>query len=242
MAGALTWPIWPGAACYVQSKSLKRVGLSFGRFPIPGCRSDTGQRLWKAKPKATAHDTCQTYVSAARGVRGVVFPSSRYRTAGSGNLTSESPAAGISLSRRLTLAGLAVLPAAVPAVALCEEGGDDLLALEQRINVLDEKANEFDDEIVCLHQRCMGRANKGCESGHAQSFRRGDSKLCVQPTRGRIMPDEWLDSNQDADWDIEMARKLLIEFVGGDPGERLESEEQIWSGTFASTSTRLRQN
>lgn len=56
------------------------------------------------------------------------------------------------------------------------------------------------------------------------------------------MPDEWLDSNQDADWDIEMARKLLIEFVGGDPGERLESEEQIWSGTFASTSTRLRQN
>jgi hypothetical protein len=38
------------------------------------------------------------------------------------------------------------------------------------------------------------------------------------------MRSEWLDSDQDADWDIEQARKLLIEFVGGQPGEELRKQ------------------
>jgi hypothetical protein len=40
-----------------------------------------------------------------------------------------------------------------------------------------------------------------------------------------IMPHEWRTENdKDADYDIEMARKLLIEFVGGEPGEMLRDQ------------------
>jgi hypothetical protein len=38
-----------------------------------------------------------------------------------------------------------------------------------------------------------------------------------------IMPSEWR-TETDKDADIEMARKLLIEFVGGEPGEMLRGQ------------------
>jgi len=36
-----------------------------------------------------------------------------------------------------------------------------------------------------------------------------------------VMPSEWSQTDKDADYDIEMARKLLIDFIGGEPGEML---------------------
>jgi hypothetical protein len=39
-----------------------------------------------------------------------------------------------------------------------------------------------------------------------------------------IMPSEWSETDKDADYDIEMARKLLIEFVGGEPAKMLRDQ------------------
>jgi len=39
-----------------------------------------------------------------------------------------------------------------------------------------------------------------------------------------ITGSEWTKTDKDADYDIEMARKLLIEFIGGEPGEMLRSQ------------------
>jgi hypothetical protein len=39
-----------------------------------------------------------------------------------------------------------------------------------------------------------------------------------------VMGSEWTGTDKDADYDIEMARKLLIEFVGGGPGEMLRDQ------------------
>ena len=39
-----------------------------------------------------------------------------------------------------------------------------------------------------------------------------------------IMPSDWRKSDDDADYEIEEARKLLIEFVGGEPGKRLQDQ------------------
>ena len=39
-----------------------------------------------------------------------------------------------------------------------------------------------------------------------------------------VMGSEWTEIDKDADYDIEMARKLLIEFVGGEPGEMLRDQ------------------
>jgi hypothetical protein len=38
-----------------------------------------------------------------------------------------------------------------------------------------------------------------------------------------IAPTKWGDNDKDADWDIEMTRKLLIEFVGGESAAELRS-------------------
>src|SRR4051794_27735585 len=42
LAGAPTWPLWPGAACHVQrGKPLKSApACLFGRLSTPGCRPD----------------------------------------------------------------------------------------------------------------------------------------------------------------------------------------------------------
>jgi hypothetical protein len=40
-----------------------------------------------------------------------------------------------------------------------------------------------------------------------------------------IMPSEWrTETDKDADYEIEMARKLLIEFIGGEPGKMLRDQ------------------
>jgi hypothetical protein len=39
-----------------------------------------------------------------------------------------------------------------------------------------------------------------------------------------VMGSEWTETDKDADYDIEMARKLLIEFIGGEPGEMLRDQ------------------
>jgi hypothetical protein len=39
-----------------------------------------------------------------------------------------------------------------------------------------------------------------------------------------IMGSEWTETDKDADYDVEMARKLLIEFIGGEPGEMLRDQ------------------
>jgi hypothetical protein len=46
-----------------------------------------------------------------------------------------------------------------------------------------------------------------------------------------IMPSDWRESDNDADYEIEQARKLLIEFVGGEPGKRLH--DQFAAGPIA---------
>jgi len=39
-----------------------------------------------------------------------------------------------------------------------------------------------------------------------------------------VMGSEWTETDKDADYDIEMARKLLIDFIGGEPGEMLRGQ------------------
>lgn len=46
-----------------------------------------------------------------------------------------------------------------------------------------------------------------------------------------IMPSDWRESDDDADYEIEQARKLLIEFVGGEPGKQLQ--DQFATGSIA---------
>jgi hypothetical protein len=46
-----------------------------------------------------------------------------------------------------------------------------------------------------------------------------------------VMPSDWRESDDDADYEIEEARKLLIEFVGGEPGKRLQ--DQFAAGPIA---------
>ena len=45
-----------------------------------------------------------------------------------------------------------------------------------------------------------------------------------------VMGSEWTETDKDADYDIEMARKLLIEFVGGEPGEMLRDQFRTHGG------------
>jgi hypothetical protein len=39
-----------------------------------------------------------------------------------------------------------------------------------------------------------------------------------------VMGSEWTKTDKEADYDVEMGRKLLIEFVGGEPGEMLRDQ------------------
>ena len=39
-----------------------------------------------------------------------------------------------------------------------------------------------------------------------------------------VMADDWRDDDGRADWDIRMARDLLIEFVGGEPAMQLRDQ------------------
>jgi hypothetical protein len=42
---------------------------------------------------------------------------------------------------------------------------------------------------------------------------------------GTLMPDDWLHVDDETDdYPIRMARKLLLEFVGGDPGKQLRAQ------------------
>jgi hypothetical protein len=41
---------------------------------------------------------------------------------------------------------------------------------------------------------------------------------------GRVMADEWREGDRELDWDIRMARRLMIEFVGGEPATQLRSQ------------------
>ncbi len=38
---------------------------------------------------------------------------------------------------------------------------------------------------------------------------------------------DWEDNDKDADWDVRMARNLLIEFVGGEPGAELRKQYAV---------------
>jgi hypothetical protein len=38
------------------------------------------------------------------------------------------------------------------------------------------------------------------------------------------MADDWRDGDWSVDWDIRMARDLMIEFVGGEPAEQLRDQ------------------
>jgi hypothetical protein len=46
-----------------------------------------------------------------------------------------------------------------------------------------------------------------------------------------IMPSDWLESDKDVNYEIDQARKLLIEFVGGEPAKRLQ--DQFVNGSIA---------
>jgi hypothetical protein len=41
---------------------------------------------------------------------------------------------------------------------------------------------------------------------------------------GHIMADDWSEGGRDVDWDIKMARDLMIEFVGGEPAAQLRDQ------------------
>jgi hypothetical protein len=40
----------------------------------------------------------------------------------------------------------------------------------------------------------------------------------------RLLPDEWRDVDEKADYGIRKAREFLIEFIGGEPGEQLRDQ------------------
>ncbi len=44
---------------------------------------------------------------------------------------------------------------------------------------------------------------------------------------GDIMTDGWSEHDGNVDWDIKMARDLMIEFVGGEPGEQLRDQFSV---------------
>jgi hypothetical protein len=39
-----------------------------------------------------------------------------------------------------------------------------------------------------------------------------------------VMGGDWTVVDKDADWDVKMARKLMIEFVGGEPARELQGQ------------------
>jgi hypothetical protein len=40
----------------------------------------------------------------------------------------------------------------------------------------------------------------------------------------RLLPDAWREEDEKADYGVRKARQLLIEFVGGEPGEQLRDQ------------------
>jgi hypothetical protein len=44
---------------------------------------------------------------------------------------------------------------------------------------------------------------------------------------GDIMTDGWSEHDGNVDWDIKMARDLMIEFVGGEPAEQLRHQFSV---------------
>jgi len=38
------------------------------------------------------------------------------------------------------------------------------------------------------------------------------------------MTDDWREHDRELDWDIQMARDLMIEFIGGEPAEQLREQ------------------
>ena len=122
LGGRAVLALCRGRCAMSRAARLKSAAtcLSAGFHP-PAARSVSGYRLWNAKPKDPHHDHRKTYVSAASGVRGFVFASTRYRKPESERRIGESGKPSDGLSRRNVLAGLAVLPAAIPATAdLCD--------------------------------------------------------------------------------------------------------------------------
>ena len=41
---------------------------------------------------------------------------------------------------------------------------------------------------------------------------------------GYVMADDWREGAREVDWDIKMARDLMIEFVGGEPAEQIRDQ------------------
>jgi hypothetical protein len=65
-----------------RPKSVRPVSLAGDQPPAAGLSPAKG--LDQPKPVSNHHDHRKTYASASCGVRGFVFPSTRYRTAGGG--------------------------------------------------------------------------------------------------------------------------------------------------------------
>ena len=40
----------------------------------------------------------------------------------------------------------------------------------------------------------------------------------------RLLPDHWREVDDNADWAILQTRQLLIEFIGGEPGEQMRDQ------------------
>jgi hypothetical protein len=55
---------------------------------------------------------------------------------------------------------------------------------------------------------------------HTAEGRRAKASVLL----GCIMTDDWRGPDKETDYEIEMARKLLIEFIGGEPGKMLRDQ------------------
>ena len=147
----------------------------------------------------------------------------------------------------------------------------ELLALEEKIFELDERAHAHDEEInqqVEIWRSELERLEEARWNGgpvltakerseairampaHQEHVRLASiaepiaierdqliKKMWTIPARtaeGRrskllvllscVMRSGWTEVDKDADWDVEMARKLMIEFVGGAPAEELRGQ------------------
>jgi hypothetical protein len=79
--------------------------------------------------------------------------------------------------------------------------------------------------LVTLGKPCFDRMNALIEQMFAIPAHTADGRRAkVTVLLTCVMGKEWCRIDKDTDYDIEMARNLLIEFIGGEPGEMLSDQ------------------
>ncbi len=110
------------------------------------------------------------------------------------------------MTAQLAIASLA--PVANMTASVLTLAENQLLELDY---ALDEVRNEDNDAILDEHSALVEKAlAMPAESAD-------DRAKQVRMLLNHVMPAKWLGADEDLDWDIAMARRLLLKFAGLDP-------------------------